>query len=256
MHGYRTLWTAGVARRNPASITPLFTLRSLVGAIGLSVAMITTIAIPGAYFLVAYMSLANDLSFVTSLSSDQVARFAVEHETSWRGQGDRLAELIDLPSVTASIRQRVYDSQGRLVAERGGPADRPVLVRSMPIVAAGSPVGRIEAAASFRAQLYRTGLTAGLGLLLGAAVYFAMRIFPLSVLHSTFEALEVTERRLQEYLDRRFDAAVNNVSQGLCLFNSSGRLTTFNRRFVDMFKLPFNTAITGLTVWSDIGPRA
>ena len=248
MRVYRTLWAAGAAKRAPASVTPLFTLRSLVGAIGLFFAMITTIAIPGAYFLVAYISLADDLSFVAGLNSDQVARFALEHATSWRGQGDRIAELIDLPTVEASIRQRVYDAEGKLVAERGDPVDRPALVRSVPIIAADSPVGRIEATTSFRAQLYRTSLTAGVGLLLGAAVYVAMRIFPLHVLHSTFEALEVTERRLQEYLDRRFDAAVNNVSQGLCLFNSSGRLTTFNRRFVDMFKLPCNAAITGLTV--------
>jgi PAS domain-containing protein len=229
MRGYRTLWAAGAARWTHATITPLFTLRSLVGAIGLFVAMITTIAIPGAYFLVVYIGLADDLNFVTGLNSDQLARFAVEHQTSWRGQGERIAELIDMPSVKTSIRQRVYDGEGRLVAERGGAVDPPALVRSMPIVAAGAPVGRIQAAASFRPQLYRTGLTAGLGLLLGAAVYAAMRIFPLNVLHSTFEALEVTERKLQEYLDRRFDAAVNNVSQGLCLFNSSGRLTTFNQ---------------------------
>jgi diguanylate cyclase (GGDEF)-like protein len=234
---------------SPVAIMPSFTLRSLVGAIGLLVAMITTIAIPGAYFLVAYTSAADDLAFAGSLGANQVAKFALEHPASWRQQGDRIAELVGGPSVEeVAVQQRIYDDSGALVAERGDAVREPTLSRSLPIVAGGATIGRIDVTTSFRTQWSHTGLAAGLGFLLGAAVYFAVRIFPLNVLHSTFDALEATERRLQEYLNQRFDAAVSNVTQGLCLFNSEGRLTTFNRRFVDMFRLPGDAAIAGLTV--------
>jgi hypothetical protein len=209
---------------SPVAIMPSFTLRSLVGAIGLLVAMITTVAIPAAYFLVAYTSAADDLAFAGTLGANQVAQFALEHPASWRQQGDRIAELIGVPSVDeVAVRQRIYDDSGALVAEHGDAVLEPTLARSLPIVAGGATIGRIEVATSFRTQWSHTGLAAGLGFLLGAAVYFAVRIFPLNVLHSTFDALEATERRLQEYLNQRFDAAVSNVTQGLCLFNSEGR---------------------------------
>lgn len=228
---------------------PLLTLRSLVGAIGLFVAITAAILIPGGYFLIAYQSIAQNLKFVASLNSTQVERFILEHATLWQDQGDRVAELIALPSMhNAAIRQRVYDGQGKLVAELGGPIDTPMVVRSVPIVSAGSTIGRTEVATSFRRQLYDTGLVAGLGLILGAAVYLAMRIFPLRVLHSTYDALEATERRLQDYLNQRFDTALKNVSQGLCLFNEDGRLTAFNQRFAQMFRITSDAAIVGLTV--------
>ena len=36
----------------------------------------------------------------------------------------------------------------------------------------------------------------------------------------------------------RFEAALNNMTQGLCLFDESHRLIVFNRRFADMFGVP------------------
>ena len=109
-------------------------------------------------------------------------------------------------------------------------------------------MGRIEVETSLRGLIYDTGLAAGLSLVLGFAVYFAVRILPLKVLYQTFDKLEVAQRQLQEYHDMQFDAALNNMSQGLCMFSSDGRLTTINRRFAEIFKVPSEAITSGMTV--------
>ena len=53
--------------------------------------------------------------------------------------------------------------------------------------------------------------------------------------------MDVTERtRLQEQLTTRnlqFDAALNNMAQGLLMFDRDGKLVISNRRIADLFKL-------------------
>jgi hypothetical protein len=123
---------------------PPLTLRTLVGTIGLAIAIITTVSIPLGYFLVVYTSAADNLNFVASLNASQVGKFVLTDDTSWQRQTGRLAELVELPvGDDAPIRQRVYDRQGTLLLADGGPPSAPMLMRGMPIVVRGSTVGRI-----------------------------------------------------------------------------------------------------------------
>lgn len=45
-----------------------------------------------------------------------------------------------------------------------------------------------------------------------------------------------SEKKLRE-LNTRLDAALNNMTQGLCMFNSDEEVVVFNRRFLEMYKL-------------------
>jgi len=67
--------------------------------------------------------------------------------------------------------------------------------------------------------------------------------------------LDVTERaRLEEQLKAQtlqFDAALNNMVQGLLMYDHAGRLVVSNRRFAEIFGLPleqWQSAVSGLTV--------
>ena len=67
--------------------------------------------------------------------------------------------------------------------------------------------------------------------------------------------LDVTERaRLEEELETRtmqFDAALNNMAQGLLMFDRDGKLVISNRRFAELFGLPWENwkvASLGATV--------
>ena len=64
---------------------PPLTLRTLVGTVGLAIAIITTVSIPLGYFLVVYTSAADNLNFVASLNASQVGKFALTDDTSHSG---------------------------------------------------------------------------------------------------------------------------------------------------------------------------
>jgi diguanylate cyclase (GGDEF)-like protein len=48
-------------------------------------------------------------------------------------------------------------------------------------------------------------------------------------------------------INLRFDVALDNMSQGLCLYDSENRLSVVNRRFCEMFKLPPESVHPGIT---------
>jgi diguanylate cyclase (GGDEF)-like protein/PAS domain S-box-containing protein len=62
---------------------------------------------------------------------------------------------------------------------------------------------------------------------------------------------DVTELKDQEEkltaTNVRLDAALGNMSQGLCLFDSENRLKVVNRRFCEIYDLPLDSAKPGLT---------
>ena len=54
-------------------------------------------------------------------------------------------------------------------------------------------------------------------------MFFAVRVFPLRVLGQTMGALESSQHNLQEQ-NSKFDAALNNMSQGLLMFDRDERI--------------------------------
>src|SRR5712691_2906465 len=49
----------------------------------------------------------------------------------------------------------------------------------------------------------------------------------------------------------RFEAALNNMSQGLCMFDASERVVVCNQRYVQMYNLPAELSVPGVS-WQDI----
>ena len=56
-----------------------------------------------------------------------------------------------------------------------------------------------------------------------------------------------SEKQLRE-LSTRLDAALNNMTQGLCMFNSDEEVVVFNRRFLEMYKLSPQVVKPGCTL--------
>ena len=68
-----------------------------------------------------------------------------------------------------------------------------------------------------------------LSCLFGLGMFLAVRTLPLKVLDQTLGALANT--------NSQFDAALNNMSQGLLLFDSSKRIVVVNRKYIEMYGL-------------------
>jgi len=212
-------------------------LRRLVSAIGLTVAITVAVATPSMYFIHDYIDATAQMTFKARLNAARVAQYIYTHDGMWQYQQLRLAELIQLPDTGAQpIHQKIYDLANRLVLEEGAHLGAPVVTRSVPIVVAGSTVGVFAVEESLRETLYESGLVAFVSALIGFAAYFALRIFPLRVLDRTLGELHDTQRSLAVQ-NERLDAALNNMSQGLVMFDSSARLVVCNKRYLDMFSL-------------------
>ncbi len=223
-------------------------LRKLVSAIGFVVAITTAVTVPSAYLIHDYINVSAHMTFKARLNAARVAQYIYTHDGMWQYQQLRLAELIQLPETGQQpIRQKIYDQARRLVLEEGAPLDAPVATRSVPIVVAGSTVGVFFIEESLRETLYETGLVAFVSALIGFAAYFALRIFPLRVLDRTLGELHDVQRSLAVQ-NERLDAALNNMSQGLVMFDSSACLVVCNKRYLDMFSLSPEAVRPGCTI--------
>jgi diguanylate cyclase (GGDEF)-like protein len=206
-------------------------LRQKLNAAAFFVALVTAIAIPAGYFLLGYSTIAEHVAYRAERSAADIARFA-EGRADWTRQAAPLNEALQLhrlPQGQDKVRLSVHDPAGRLLAEIGPLPPAPSISRSAPIIVAGEAIGELHSSLGIRGLLVQTGITAVLSAFLGFAIYFAVRIFPLRLLDRTMGKLETT--------NRLFDAAIDNMCQGLCMFGPDFRLSVSNRRYAEMYKL-------------------
>ena len=168
--------------------TPV-SLRALVGAIGLSVAVITAISIPAGYLFMEYSAVADGLAVKAQRRAARVAKYANIHDTLWQYQAIALADLIEAPGTNNwSDRQRIVDRAGKIVLEVGTVPAYPAMTQAAPIVVRGVDIARLEVSTSVRSLAIATGIIAALSILLGCGLLYAVRALPLRVLARTLGA--------------------------------------------------------------------
>ena len=216
-------------------------LRTLVSTIGLSIAIITAVAVPAGYFTVGHLNIAHILDFKADLNSRHVSKYIYSHNALWQFQRVRLAEVLEqTDGHDPTLRKRIVDSAGKLVLDEEHQIGAPVLVRGRPIVVNGETVGRVEMETSLQRLLAETGGVALLSILLGFGMFFAVRVFPTKVLDQTLGVLEKT--------NQRFDAALNNMSQGLIMMDKDERIVICNDRYIEMYDLSRDVVKPGCTL--------
>jgi len=216
-------------------------LRTLVSTIGLSIAIITAVAVPAGYFTVGHLNIAHILDFKADLNSRHVSKYIYSHNALWQFQRVRLAEVLEqTDGHDPTLRKRIVDSAGKLVLDEEHQIGAPVLVRGRPIVVNGETVGRVEMETSLQRLLAETGGVALLSILLGFGMFFAVRVFPTKVLDQTLGVLEKT--------NQRFDAALNNMSQGLIMMDKDERIVVCNDRYIEMYDLSRDVVKPGCTL--------
>jgi diguanylate cyclase (GGDEF)-like protein len=198
------------------------------------------IVVPAGYFVVAYAEVRHELAFSAQLKANRLARYIYSHQELWQYQSLRLAELIEVPEANeADNRQRVFDATGELVVQTGAAPAFPVAEASTPVVVAGLTVGRIETAATLRDILVETGFAALFSSFLGFAMFFSLRLLPLRVIDRILGALASQTVR--------FETSLDNMSQGLCMFDADRKLVVFNKRYAELFGIPAEKIVPGMT---------
>jgi len=223
-------------------------LRQLVSAIALIVAIVFSVATPTVYFIHDYSNVAEQADFKARLNADRVAGYIAAHASLWQHQQAQLLELIKLPEASDQpTRQKIFDQNNRLVIETGGAVSQPMLSRSVPIVVVESTVGTFVIEESLQETVYETVLVAVICWLIGFGAHFALRTFPLRVLDRTLGELNAVQHSLAEQ-NRKLDVALTHMSQGLVMFDRSARLVLYNRRYIEMFGLSLDVVKPGLHV--------
>jgi signal transduction histidine kinase/AmiR/NasT family two-component response regulator len=215
-------------------------LRNLVTGFGLVVALATFVLVPTGYFVLTYSEGTHELAFSARLKANRLAKYIYSHQELWQYQTVRLAELIEVPEANETgQRQRIFDTKGKLVTETGEAPAFPVATRSAPIFVSGVQVARIETANSFRPALIGTAVSGLFSGLLGFGMFFALRVLPLQVIDRTLSVLN-----RQTVL---FETSLENMSQGLCMFDADQKLVVSNKRFFELFDISPEKILTGMT---------
>ena len=229
-------------------------LRTLVASIGLIVTLGVFLTVPCGYFYLQYKNTSHELTYKSELAASRVAKYVYLHQTLWQYQAIRLAEMIELTEADGdNYAISVHNEAGAVIASAGPALPAPTMVRSYPIRISGTVIGRIDASRSLRPLLWETIVTVLFSAIFAIGVYFAVRVFPLRVLDRTVGALEdaketIDHRNKQLHVqNERFDAALTNMSQGLCMFDANGKLVIFNPRFTEIYGLPPQNVTPGMT---------
>ena len=230
-------------------------LKKFVNGFALFVAIFIAIVVPGGNFIENRSDAISMLEFKGRLNAARIAQYIYTHETLWQYQQLRLAELIQLPNTgDPPINQRIYDESGSLVYTQGVALPSPIIARRTPIVVSGWTVGWLVVETSLSEILRQAGLVALVSMVLGFGVYASARLLPLRLLDWALAALHDTQRNL-EIQNERLDAAVNNMAQGLVMFDSSARLVVCNKRYLDMFGLSQDMVAQGSTIEEVLAQR-
>jgi PAS domain S-box-containing protein len=148
--------------------------------------------------------------------SVQEVRHIVEPSPDmWEYESESI-RLVLLQALRDPERQsvRVLSGGGYVVAEAGGRPAWPTIVRTRTIMDAGRPVGTLEVRQSLRTLLWRAALLALLGGILGAAVYFTFRIFPMAALRKALGQLAREKERAQVTLGSIADGVITTDADG------------------------------------------
>ncbi len=212
-------------------------VRRLVSALGFIVALLTTVSLPLGYGIVAHLKSAQSLAYEAELTATRAAAYMPEREGSRQTDADLLAAIAEmLPPAAFPVIQRIIDKRGETMLQKGSSLPWPTFARAAPILASGAMIGTVQVSASMRPLLIEVGLVGLVALALGVAAYFAFAVLPLGIIDGTLEKLGTANDKLEQQ-NVLLDTALDNMAQGLVMYDANERVVFANERFQEMYGL-------------------
>src|SRR5581483_5252261 len=212
-------------------------VRKLVTLLGGIIVVIVALSVPIGYAVIGYLKEASALTYKAELSAARAAQYIYAPDAPWRYDTDQLAAMSEIrTATTAPIVQRILDRHGAAMMQKGDPLAWPTFARRAPIFAAGAVVGAAEVSASLRPLLAEVAAVGVGSLALAVAAYFAFALLPLGALDRTLGALEAANERFSRQ-NMLLDTALENMVQGLAMFDADGRVVIANDRYAQLYGL-------------------
>jgi diguanylate cyclase (GGDEF)-like protein/PAS domain S-box-containing protein len=250
-------WCTGVARivRGAARafcwdgkpIVSVARPRTLMAMLGNAVTLITVLAPPIGYALVSAYQLESRAHEHAAVGARQLELLLLA-----QGSAKQLPEVSShvLLAIGAAsdtvVSCWITDTNNRTIGFVGRLHSWPQFEIHAPIRGIGFN-GHFNIAVSTR-SIFMGTLHVGLAfLLLGLAAHYCFRRLPLAALDEALGLLQRNQAELQER-NVRFDAALEHMSQGLCLFDAEQRILVCNRQYADMYGLTSEQVKQGTTL--------
>jgi PAS domain S-box-containing protein len=218
--------------------------RLLKGLAG-SLAVLVALAPPAVFFLLSYQNRSGALESETRVAAVAVTEFINHDPKLWR---------FELEQLEAVLRKYVNPQHGSEVADHSGtriarlaPPDLawPTLSHAYPIYDFGVKTGQVKVILSLRDLVLETALIALVGLAMGIAIYFPLRILPIRALRRATQALADSETAYRQLVELSPDAIYINQDEKIAYINSAG---------VRLFGAESAEALLGTPFWNRLHP--
>jgi diguanylate cyclase (GGDEF)-like protein/PAS domain S-box-containing protein len=196
-------------------------ITSIVSRVALLVALTVTLALPVGYWFVVYHDFSRDLEFKARVKASALGELIASLPDTWIYTETNLQGLltrVPVPLDTEAV--HVYDDRGNLVTQAGEIPAPPVLRRAYPLYDGTRVAGRVEVSDTLRGMMVRTAIAAVLGLLLGLAVFIALRTIPLRALRRATRALSDQKQRAE--------VTLRSIGDGVITTDATSRVEYMN----------------------------
>jgi diguanylate cyclase (GGDEF)-like protein len=233
-----------IARARKCLHASMLTPRQLIASVGAIVATIIIVAPPALYAWVAANQLHQRAAEQASVGARHVEVQLTKRETiDWLTQVSINVVNATHGGNSSVVATWVTDTTGSTLMFQGKSVAWPEIKARARINGAAFQ-GHFHVALSTR-ELFLGTFNIGLAfLMLGLSAYYCFQRLPLRALDRALQRLESKQRELEErkrqleVQNLRFDAALNNMSQGLCMFDVQHELVVCNTPFARMYGLP------------------
>jgi diguanylate cyclase (GGDEF)-like protein len=218
--------------------------RALIARLGLITTCITIIAPPLAFLVLALFQLQVRAAEQAKLGARHIeVQLMQHHSADWLNRVSINVLHATQGANSLVVASWLTDKNGTTLMFQGGPAWWPEFKASAPISTPAFEGNFNVALTTRRVMVTSLFVMAAFGFF-GLAAYYCFRRLPLAALDDAQQQLQakqaelLTKKEQLEDQNLRFDAALNNMSQGLCMCDAEQRLVVCNTPYVRMYGLP------------------
>jgi diguanylate cyclase (GGDEF)-like protein len=220
-------------------------IRTIVNITGLFIAGVIWIGIPLGFGVEEYLEAKEDVAERASGIAAHIARHSLQIGPLWHlTVPHEEAVAVGTGGADSAGRVTLFRAAGELVFQHDVEPLPPLITAQAPVRLGGDIVGWVRAEESLRPVVDNVGVLALISTCLACAAFFAYRVLPLRVLDRTLQRLHSRNEELRARgaeLRRQHminEVALNNMSQGLCMFDADMRLVICNHRYASIYDLP------------------